>query len=264
MRNAVFLAGAILAVVLVVGAIYLLGRQTQPAAVLSPTATATSTATASTTPSVTAAKSSSPARTVVFCGTFGPPDSASGQGGGADTLRSPKNEVIVRFAWVSSSKPQLGTYLCARFEPAVPILALVSLLPQNDPDYLPASILTASTAEMLADALGDALEASDYTVIRGLIDPDGFIYQLNNTGGSTPITPDQAVDRFKRGTTDGQLRVTVKRRPIGLRTQLQPDGDRFITSTWLQYDGKATQGVDLILKTETGRWFWRSALFGTP
>jgi hypothetical protein len=143
-------------------------------------------------------------------------------------------------------------------------MGLVSVVPQGDPDYVPASIITASSAEMLADALGDALEASDYTVIRGLVDPDGFIYQLNNTGGSTPITLDQAIDRFKRGTTDGKLRVTVQRRPIGTRTQFQPDGDRFITSVWFDYDGKASQNVVLMLKTETGRWYWRSGLFGTP
>jgi hypothetical protein len=122
----------------------------------------------------------------------------------------------------------------------------------------------ATSAEQLADRLADALEASDFERLGTLMDPAGFIYQQNATGGSTPIPPDQAIDRIKRGTTDGKLRVTVQRRPLLPRGQFQPDGDLFITSTWLQHDGKPTQRVDLLLKNESGQWYWRSALFGVP
>ena len=269
MRNAAFVVVVALVTVLFVGLVYVVRSQVPVSTVLaSPTPTATATASpspTSTTPAPTVAKSSSPLRTIVFCGTLGKAsDVPSGEGSGADTLASPKGDVIVRFAWSSSNKPPLGTYLCARYELAVPVLGLVAVLAQNDPDYLPATIITAGSAEQLADALGDALEASDFVTLRGLMDPAGFFYQLYQTDGSQPITPDQAIDWIKRGTADGMLHVTVQRRPIQLRGQFQPDGDRYIVSTWTQYDNRATQRVDLMLKTEVGRWFWRGGLFGAP
>ena len=277
MRNVAFVVAVAFATVLFVGVVNLL-RQELPVstALASPTPTATATATATSTPTAsptptptnspaaTVSKGSSPVHIVVFCGTLGPSDIQTGEGSGSDTLRSPKNEVIVRFGWGSSTKPAIGTYLCARFEPAAPVLRLVALVSQGDPDYRPATIITASTPEQLSDALGDALEASDFTTLRGLIDPDGFFYQLYQTDGSQPITPDQAIDRIKRGTADGKLHVTVQRRPIQPRGQFQPDGDRYIVSTWTQYDNRATQRVDLMLKNEFGRWLWRGGLFGAP
>lgn len=273
MRNIAFVLAVALSTVLFVGLVSFFRAQTPVSTVLSsptPTASATATATSSpspavTTPAPTVAKTSSPIHNVVFCGTLGPSDVVgTGEGTGSDTLRSPKGEVILRFAWGSPNKPPLGTYMCARFEPAVPVMGLVSLVAQGEPDYLPATIITASTAEQLADALGDALEASDFTTLRGLMDPDGFFYQLSGTDGSPAITPDQAIDRIKRGTADGTLHVTVQRRPIQPRGQFQPDGDRYIVSTWTQYDNRATQRVDLMLKNEFGRWFWRGGLFGAP
>jgi hypothetical protein len=273
MRNVAFVAAVALATILFVGLVYVVRSQVPGSTALaSPAATATAAATPTSSPSPTAstpaptvAKSSSPIYTVVYCGTLGPTDvPGTGEGSGSDTLRSPKGDVVVRFGWGSPNKPPLGTYMCARFEPAVPVMGLVSVLPQADPDYLPATIITASTAEQLADALGDALEASDFTILRGLMDPAGFFYQLYQTDGSQPITPDQAIDRIKRGTADGKLHVTVQRRPIQPRGQFQPDGDRYIVSTWTQYDNRATQRVDLMLKNEFGRWFWRGGLFGAP
>jgi hypothetical protein len=277
MRSASFVAVVVLVTVLFIALVYVArGQAPVSTALASPTATATASATAASTPTTstsaaaitpapTVAKSSSPIPNVVYCGTLGKAsDVPSGEGSGADTLASPKGDVIVRFAWGPSNKPPLGTYLCARFQPGAPIMGLVSVVAQGDPDYLPATIITASSAELLADALGDALEASDFTVLRGLMDPAGFFYQLYQTDGSQPITPDQAIDRLKRGTTDGKLHVTVQRRPIQPRGQFQPDGDRYIVSTWTQYDNRATQRVDLMLKNESGRWFWRGGLFGAP
>jgi hypothetical protein len=113
--------------------------------------------------------------------------------------------------------------------------------------------------------LGDALEASDYVALRALIDPAGFRYQLSGTGGGQPLTPDETIDRLKRGTSDGKLRVQVDRRPILPRTNFQPEADSFIASTWLQYDNRPTQKVDLMLKNQSGRWYWSGALFNqTP
>lgn len=121
----------------------------------------------------------------------------------------------------------------------------------------------ATSTEQLADQLADALERSDYETLRGLIDPAGFFYQLSGTGGSQSITSDQAIDRFKHGTNaaDGKLHVTVQRRPILPRGQFQPDGDSYISSTWMQYDNVTTQRVELMLKNESGRWYWRGGLF---
>jgi hypothetical protein len=127
------------------------------------------------------------------------------------------------------------------------------------------SLAPPATAEQLADRLGDALEASDYVALRALIDPAGFFYQLANTGGGQPITPDETIDRLKRGTIDGRLRVQVARRPILPRTNAQPPADSYIVSTWLQYDNRPTQRVDLMLKNQSGRWFWSGGLFNqTP
>ena len=122
----------------------------------------------------------------------------------------------------------------------------------------------ATSAEQLADRLADALEASDFERLRALIDPAGFFYQLYQTDGSQPITADQAVDRIKRGTVGGKLQVTVQRRPLLPRGQFQPDGDLYMVSTWMQYDNRPVQRVDLMLKNESGRWYWRGGLFGAP
>src|SRR5438309_1390379 len=122
----------------------------------------------------------------------------------------------------------------------------------------------ATSAEQLADRLADALEQSDFERLRALIDPAGFFYQLYQTGGSQPITADQTIDRLKRGTTDGKLQVTVQRRPLLPRGQFQPDGDLYMVSTWMQYDNRPVQRVDLMLKNESGRWYWRGGLFGAP
>src|SRR5438270_7264552 len=109
MRAVAYVAALILAAVLFIALLYVARSQTQngPTAIASPaaseTATATATASATATPAQTAAtptpvatasvaKSSSPSRTVVYCGTLGPSDVQSGQGSGSDTLRSPRNE----------------------------------------------------------------------------------------------------------------------------------------------------------------------------
>ena len=128
----------------------------------------------------------------------------------------------------------------------------------------PTQAAPAASPEQLADRLADALEASDFERLRTLIDPAGFFYQLYQTDGSQPITPDQAIDRFRRVTPDGKLRVTVQRRPLLPRGQFQPDGDLYMVSTWMQYDNRPVQRVDLMLKSESGRWYWRGGLFGAP
>lgn len=123
-----------------------------------------------------------------------------------------------------------------------------------------------ATVEALADRLGDALEASDFDALRALIDPAGFFYQLYQTDGTPPITPDQAIDRLKRTTNapDGRLHVQVQRRPIRARTGFQPPADDYIASTWDLYDNMATERVDLMLKNEAGRWYWSGGLFNAP
>ena len=129
---------------------------------------------------------------------------------------------------------------------------------QPTPFPSPTPSVPARSPEELADRLADALEASDVERLRSLMDPAGFFYQLYQTDGSQPITPDQAIDRIRRGTADGTLHVTVQRRPLLPRGQFQPDGDRYMASTWLRYDNRPTQRVDLMLKNESGRWYWRA------
>ena len=121
-----------------------------------------------------------------------------------------------------------------------------------------------TSPEQLADRLGDALEASDFERLRALIDPAGFFYQHSQTGGVQPITADQAIDLFKRNSAGGTLHVQVQRRPIRPRTGFQPVADDFITSTWMQYEGLASERVDLMLKNETGGWFWSGVLINAP
>lgn len=128
----------------------------------------------------------------------------------------------------------------------------------------PTSVAAAASPEQLADRLADVLEASDFERLRTLIDPAGFFYQLYQTDGSQPITADQAIDRLRRVTADGKLHVTVQRRPLLPHGQFQPDGDLYMVSTWMQYDNRPAQRVDLMLKSESGRWYWRGGLFGAP
>ncbi len=117
------------------------------------------------------------------------------------------------------------------------------------------------------DRLAVALEASDYAALRPLITPAGFLGVQNGTGftGNAPTaTPDQVIDRLQRGTPDGKLRVTVARSPLIRTTGFLPPGDRYVVSTFLQFDGQAQQRVYLVLRSETGTVYWSGALYNAP
>ena len=117
------------------------------------------------------------------------------------------------------------------------------------------------------DRLAVALEASDYTALRPLITPTGFLGVQNGTGftGPAPLaTPDQVIDRLQRGTPDGKLRVTVARRPLIPTTTFMPPGSWYVRSTFLQFDGQPQQVVYLIIRSETGNVYWSGALYNAP
>ena len=87
---------------------------------------------------------------------------------------------------------------------------------------------------MFVDRLTVALEASDYAALRLLITPTGFLSVQNGTGftANAPLaTPDQVIDRLQKATPDGQLRVTVTRRPLIPTTTFLPPGERYVVST---------------------------------
>lgn len=121
----------------------------------------------------------------------------------------------------------------------------------------------ATAAEKLADTLADALEASDYDALRPLISPRGWIFAMNGTEGGQPMTADDTISRLRRGAADGRLQVRVQRRPVLPRTNGQPPGDSFVQSTWMQFDGRPEQKVDLVVRNQSGAWYWSGALFGS-
>jgi hypothetical protein len=121
--------------------------------------------------------------------------------------------------------------------------------------------------ELFVDRLAVALEASDYVALRPLITPTGFLGVQNGTGftGNAPTaTPDQVIDRLQRATPDGKLRVKVARSPLIPTTRFLPPGDRYVVSTFSQFDGQAQQSVYLILRSETGTVYWSGALYNAP
>ena len=121
---------------------------------------------------------------------------------------------------------------------------------------------------MFVDRLAVALEASDYAALRLLITPTGFLGVQNGTGftGNAPLaTPDEVIDRLQKGTPDGKLRITVTRRPLTPTTTFLPPGDRYVVSTFSQFDNQTQQKVYLIIRSETGTMYWSGALYNvTP
>jgi hypothetical protein len=149
---------------------------------------------------------------------------------------------------VGSAQAQSGSPATAAVSPAVPATT-------------PAATASQDPGERFADDLATALEASDYDRLRGLISPRGWVFALNGSEGSQPLTPDDTISRLRKGTTDGRLRVQVQRRPLLPRTSSLPPGDVYLRSMWLQFDGHDQQ-VDVVLRNESGTWYWSGALFG--
>jgi hypothetical protein len=89
----------------------------------------------------------------------------------------------------------------------------------------------------------------------------------NGTGftGPAPLaTPDQVIDGLQRRTLDGELRITVVRRPLIPRTAFIPPGDVYVLSTFSQFDNQPQQTVYLIIRSESGTTYWSGALYNAP
>lgn len=142
---------AVVLLILVVGiaSLYAVRSQVPPTAVfptssLTPTATvAIATSTPVATPPV---KTNDPITTVVVgCGTLVVNSVTSGQGSGPNTyeLLSPTGIYVGRFSW-DAGQSALGTYICARLIPGVPMSGFSALVRAGEAGYVAQPTLVAS------------------------------------------------------------------------------------------------------------------------
>jgi hypothetical protein len=118
--------------------------------------------------------------------------------------------------------------------------------------------------EGFVDRLASTLESSDFTALRPLITPSGFVFALNGSEGGPPQQPDAVISRLRAGATDGKLQVQVMRRPILSRTNFIPPGDFYVKSIWLQFDNQPRQQIYVVVRNEGGTWYWSGALLNVP
>lgn len=123
-----------------------------------------------------------------------------------------------------------------------------------------------STLAGAVDALADALERSDWNAIAATIGPEGWNAGFHASGGTNDMAPPAAVSWLRARAEGDRLNVVVERRPEPIG-----DGRNTLQSTWRGFNAYMTtpnrtpvQGVQLILSSQGGRWYWRTGVFGGP
>jgi hypothetical protein len=125
-------------------------------------------------------------------------------------------------------------------------------------------------AEELADALGRALEGSDWSALERLIGPEGWNAGFSGSSGTPDMTASQAIAWLRERIIGDRLVVSVSERPIAMTGESLARA--FIWSEWRDFNSfqaqpnrTPSQRVQLILAPSgDGRWFWRTAVFGFP
>lgn len=125
-------------------------------------------------------------------------------------------------------------------------------------------------AEELADALGRALEESDWAALERLIAPEGWNAGFDRSGGTPNMSAPQTMAWLRERMTGNALVVSVRERPIAMTGE--SPARAFIWSEWRDFNSFQTQPnrtptqlVQLILTPGVdGRWYWKTAVFGIP
>jgi len=132
-------------------------------------------------------------------------------------------------------------------------------------DLIKSIVVLPRSTEQAADALGGALESSDWERIEALMRPSGWNAGFYRSEGSPNMTPAQGVQWLRSRDDDGTLDVTVQRRPISQSAENPSRPETF--SIWRNFTAMSPlpqQRVELIFAKQGDNWFWQTGVFGGP